>query len=187
MYKLIAKSQKDGRYYYCDASGAVYLVSCPFRESDVEYVDELPVFYRKSADTNLDFEEKEFECFADLVNYAVGERSLEARGAKLSPAEPVDDLLMYAPVEIVKGYFTLIKELITANKLVGIDFYFNQLTRNIIIRNDDMLFCELVGLRNAYYNMLGKSQFAGIREHDKVDKALIRISNSKNVLENKVT
>ena len=85
MIKLVAKNQSDGRYYFYEEDDIVYMIKSPFTKTKKEQVDSLPVFLRKSLDTDLTYCEGEFNNIEELRAFAIRDCAPEERGILNSP------------------------------------------------------------------------------------------------------
>ena len=180
MLSLLAKDIVDGRYYYCDEGGGVYLLAAPFRVSEREFVDKLPTFLRKSIDTLLEYDDREFLCIEDLVEYIKRDYSTQIGKMELRPEEPADDLLAFAPMDIVEEYFAMIEDMINKKSFKGINMFFLQLSKNYGLQADRPAARRLAELRESYDD----ARFPSItgKQKQSAAKATARIRKDRNVL-----
>ena len=85
MIKLVAKNQSDGRYYFYEEDDIVYMIKSPLAKSKKEHVDSLPVFLRKSLDTDLTFCKDEFKNIEELRTFAIRDCAPVEHGIFNSP------------------------------------------------------------------------------------------------------
>ena len=153
MINLIAKSQSEGQYYFIDEkddAGAVYRICTAFPDSLKEYVDPLPVFLRKSIDTDIVCDDKNFQSFEELRDYAINDKLSESHDVGSGYQESFDDILIYAPIVIIDEYLMMIENMLKNHEFIGIDHFLTQLSRNILLRNDVGRQSKLFDLRNMY-------------------------------------
>ena len=177
MIKLVAKNQSDGRYYFYKEDDIVYMIKSPLTNAKKEQVDSLPVFLRKSLDTDLTYCEDEFENIEELRTFAIRDCAPEERGIKLSSHETLDDLLVYVPIETVKKYFELIGNMISNKELKGLDILFAQLSKNYELCNSEILTKKMEKLKNDY----DRVRFTHIGNKSIIDKIARRIQTDRNV------
>ena len=127
MIKLLAKNQQDKRYYFCDDENNVYIINVPLKNSEMQFVDRLSDFLRKSFDSDLVYDERNFNNIEELREYAIHDSVSVERNASLNKKVPLDDFLLYAPVKIVENYLDLIEEMINAKDLSGIAFFYSSI------------------------------------------------------------
>ena len=178
MVKLLAKNQVDGRYYFIEGDNIVYLIKPPLMESKKEYVDPLPVFARKSLDSDLVYESAEFQSIDELRAFAAKDSLPGKRGVALSGDETYEDLLEYAPTEIVEDYFEMIDDMIKNKEFIGIDMFFKQLARNYELKENEVLTGKLNGLRADY----DAARFPSVVNMETAIRATIRIQKKHGVL-----
>jgi len=178
MIKLLAKSQTDGRYYFIEDEESVYMIKAPLAEAQKEFVDVLPVFLEKSFNSSLVYDNQEFQNFEELRAFAISDSAPEKRGADLTSQESLEDLLIYAPVEIVEEYFEMIENMITRKEFIGINDFFKQLSRNYVLLGDT----DLVDRNNELKRAFDEARFPGIIDRDKANRASTRIKEEHSVL-----
>ena len=153
MIKLVAKNQSDGRYYFYEEDDIVYMIKTPFANAEKEQVDTLSVFLRKSLDTDLTFCEDEFKNFEELRIFAIHDCAPTERGinlSRLNSHETLDDLLAYAPIEIVEEYLRLIGDMISHKIFTGLDLFFLQLSKNYELCENEILAKRRDELKDAF-------------------------------------
>jgi len=150
MIKLLAKNQSSGRYYFSNGDGCVYYIKPPLERAEKEYVDTVPVFLRKSFDTDLTFDEQEFSGIEELRTFAMHDCTPAKHGISLNSEK--QDLLTYATVEIVEEYFAMIEDMITRKEFVGLDMFFKQLSRNFELMRNPQLMDRKNRLRSSFDN-----------------------------------
>ena len=178
MIKLLAKSQSDGRYYFSEDDYSVYFIQSPLSKSEKEYVDPLNVFLRKSLDTNLTFDDREFNSMEELRAFAIEDCDPEKRGVFLKKQESSEDLLIFAPVEIVKEYFVMIKDMINREEFTGLDLFFKQLSNNKELLKNKSLADE----KEKLWNNFDKARFSKIEDMDIANKITESIRNRESTL-----
>jgi len=178
MIKLLAKNQSEGRYYFSEEDESVYIIKAPLKKSEKEYVDSLTVFLRKSIDADLVFVEQAFESLDELRAFAMRDCTLGVHKSKLTSQESLDDLLVYAPIEIVEEYFELIGDMIRNKEFIGLDLYFEQLSRNYELLDNDHLANKWGELWIAF----DKARFPNITDFESANVAEVRIRDSRCVL-----
>ena len=177
MIKLMAKNQSGGRYYFSEDDGSVYSIKSPLATAEKEFVDTLPTFLRKSIDSDLTFDEQDFEWLEDLRKYAIRDCAPENRGVSLISREPLD-LLVCAPAEIVEEYFSMIEDMIDQKELAGLALFFKQLSRNCEVLENPHLRQKKNKLKAAYDN----ARFAHVPDMVSATRTEERIRRSRNVL-----
>ena len=150
MIKLVAKSQSDGRYYFYEEDDIVFMIKTPFANTKKEQVDPLPVFLRKSLDTDLTFCDDEFDNIEKLRAFAIHDCAPAKRDIKLNNHETLDDLLVYAPIEIIEEYFRLIGDKISHKEFTGLDIFFAQLSKNYELCKSNILTKRRDELKDAF-------------------------------------
>jgi len=179
MIKLLAKNQSGGRYYFSEDENSVYSIRVPSSEVKKEFVDSLPDFLRKSFDSDLTYDAQEFSDIDELMAFAIQDCAPEKRGFQLNAQESLSDLLIYAPVEIIEEYFTIIEDMISRKEFAGLDLFFNQLSRNYeVIANQ-----TLKNKRNKLSESFDNARFPHVINQKSAMKAEARIRQSYNVLE----
>jgi len=179
MINLLAKNQSSGRYYFCEDDESVYFIKPPLKDSEMEFVDSLPVFLRKSFDSDLTFDKKEFADLEGLRTFAIRYCDPEKRGIQLNNQESLSDLLIYAPVEIVEEYFEMIEDMISRKEFAGLELFFNQLSKNFeVIANQ-----TLKNKRNKLKISFDNARFPHVIKKKSALIAETRIRRSYNVLE----
>jgi len=181
MIKLLAKNQLDGEYYFEEGDNSVYRIKLPLAESQKEYIDSLETFLRKSIDTTLTYDEKEFKNLQEFRTFAIQDCSPEERGITLKKQESYDDLLIYASVEIVEEYFDMIEDKIKNKEFIGLDLFFKQLSINYELLENKYLFNKLEELRIAYDNarfpekskIFGSNRFGIIKSRIKKERTVL--------------
>ena len=63
--------------------------------------------------------------------------------------EPDDDILLYAPIEIIEDYFKLIEEMINQRSFKGIDSLVRQLSKSLVVQANAALRARLRDLSAA--------------------------------------
>jgi len=147
MIKLIAKNQSDKRYYFHDDNESVYLINAPLSKSEAVYIDKLTSFLRKHVDSDLVYDEKDFYNIDDLRDYAIRDCTLNNINTNVTNDLPLDDLLLFAPTEIVTDYLNMIQDMINRNDFINIGLFFKQLSNSITLQDDSEL-------KNRYNNLL---------------------------------
>jgi len=175
MIKLLAKNQSDGMYFFSEEND-VYLISAPIETSEKEYVDSLQDFLHKSIDTDLTFETLEFKNVKALKKFAINDSDPKKRGITIKSMDnPPDDFLRDAPVEIIKEYFVIIKDMISNRSFSGLDIIFAQLSKNYEVIDNFMP--ELDELRVLRDNAI----FPNIPDREIANNSTERIYTSGNV------
>ena len=178
MIKLLAKNQSDGRYYFSEDDCSVFFIQSPLLKSEKEYVDPLDVFLRKSLDTDLTFDEREFKNMEELRAFAIEDCDPEKRGVSLKKQESSEDLLIFAPVEIVKEYFEMIKDMINRKEFTGLDLFFKQLSNNYELLGNQYLADE----KEKLWNDFNEAMFSKIKDMDTANRITESIRNRENTL-----
>jgi len=178
MIKLLAKNQSDGRYYFCEDDNFVYLIESPLLKSEKEYVDPLQVFLRKSLDTDLTFCEQDFENIEELRAFAIRDCDPENRGVTLKQQESTEDLLIYAPVEVVKEYFEMIEDMINRKEFKGLDLFFKQLSNNYELLDNK----PLADKREELWYAFNEARFSNIKDMESANMVEKSIRSRRNAL-----
>jgi len=147
MIKLIAKNQSDKRYYFYDDNEYVYLIDAPLATSEAVYIDNLANFLRKHVDSDLIYDEIDFVNIDALREYAISDSTLYNASSTINNDLPLDDLLLFAPAEIVTDYLNMIQDMIHRNDLTNIGLFFKQLFNSITLQENSEL-------KDRYNNLL---------------------------------
>ena len=151
MVKLLAKNLSDGQYFFIeDGEDKVYRIVPPLAESQKEFVDSLHVFMRRSLDTDIAYEERDFNSIEELRTFAIQDCMPETRGIMLNSHEKYEDLLIYAPLEIVEEYYAMIEKMIKNKEYDGLELYFKQLSMNLEVLDNESLRIRLREFRDKY-------------------------------------
>jgi len=180
MIKLLAKSQSGGRYYFCEDDDSVYLISSPLEKSEKEFIDDLPVFLRKSIDSDLTYDERDFNSIEELRAFAICDCDPKKRGISLKNThKPLLDLLILAPIEIVEEYFAMIEDKINRKDFIGLSIFFKQLSRSReLLANQSLL-----QKRDSLWAAFDNARFSHVRDPESAFKAEERIRSNHNVLD----
>ena len=139
MITLLAKSPVDMRYYFTEDNDSVFLIKEPLKTSKKVFIDKLPIFLRKSFDTDLVYDDKAFEHIDELREYAINDSKSNINSMSSFAFGSLDDLLIYAPIDIVEEYLELIQKKIGRNDFTKIELFFRQLSRNIALLDNEVL------------------------------------------------
>jgi len=178
MIKLLAKNQKGGRYYFYEDDESVYYIKSPLARAEKEYVDSLPVFIRKGFDSDLTFEEREFRNLEDLREFAILDCSSRESSATEERQESAEDLLIFAPIEIVVEYLEIIEDMINRREFVGLDLIFRQLSQNYeMLENED-----LANKKNELKIAFDRARFTCVEDMRVANLVTKRIQRERSVL-----
>ena len=179
MIKLLAKNQAEKQYYYTKDNETVYRIRWPIMTSNEEYVDPIDLFIHRSFDADFDYDEREFNNIDELRQYAYDDSSPDKRGIVLDPDNKHENIMIFAPKEIVEDYLSRIEKLLSDNSYKGIDILFLQLSKNRVLLRDKSLSERLEELKNKY----NESRLPDIGLYIELIKCDIkeRLSKRKNV------